>query len=76
MVIGARVPEHIEIQGRLANDIKHSASWEATQAFLEIFLSMVYFFLFVLSLVWFAVSIRNRDLLMDVCFQDPRSKVL
>ena len=35
MVIRARVPEHIEIQGRRANDIKHSANWEATQVFLQ-----------------------------------------
>ena len=36
------VSGHIEIQGRRATDIKQSASWEATQAFLAIFfLSMV-----------------------------------
>ena len=45
MVTRAQVPEHIEIQDRRANDIKHSAPWEATQVFLEILLSMVQFFL-------------------------------
>ena len=37
---------HIEIQGRRANDIKHSASLEATQVFLNFFFvsgSIVYF---------------------------------
>ena len=28
---------HVEIQGRRANDIKHSASWEETQVFLKLF---------------------------------------
>ena len=64
------------IQGRRANDIKHRASWEATQVFLEIFLSMVQFLLFILSLCWFAVSVRNRNPFLDVNFLDPRSKVL
>ena len=42
------VPEHIEIQGRQANDIKHSASWEATQVFLNLpfFLVQVLLFIF------------------------------
>ena len=44
--------------------------------FTKIFLSMVQFVLFVLSLFWFAVSIRNRNLFLDVYFQDPRLKVL
>ena len=30
---------YIEIQGRRANDIKHSASWEATQVFLNFVVS-------------------------------------
>ena len=76
MVIRAQVPEHIEIQGRRANNIKHSASWEATQVFLEIFLSLVQFLLSVLSLCWFAVSVHNRNPFLDVYFQDPRLKVL
>ena len=37
---------------------------------------MVQFLLFVLSLFWFVVSIHNRNLLLDVYFQDLRSKVL
>ena len=37
---------------------------------------MVHFLLFVLSLFWFAVSVHNRNLLLDVYFQDPLSKVL
>ena len=46
------VLEHIEIQGRRANDIKHSASWEATQVFLNFFLvpsSIGYFQRFLVS---------------------------
>ena len=37
---------HIEIQGCRANDIKHSASWEATQVFLNFFLvpSLIVYF--------------------------------
>ena len=37
---------------------------------------MVQFLLFVLSLCWFCVSVRNRNPFLDVYFQDPRSKVL
>ena len=37
---------------------------------------MVQFLLFVLSLFWFAVSVRNRNLLLDVYFPNPRLKVL
>ena len=37
---------------------------------------MVQFLLFVLSLFRFVVSVRNRNPLLDVYFQDPRSKVL
>ena len=42
---------HIEIQGRRANDIKHSASWEATQVFLifEVSSSIGYFQQFLIS---------------------------
>ena len=36
---------YIEVQGRRANDIKHSASWEATQVFIALFLSLSVFFL-------------------------------
>ena len=55
-VIRARVPEHIEIQGSRANDIKHSVSWEETQVFLELFLSLSYIFYclcLVISVCWF-----------------------
>ena len=72
----ARVPEHIEIQDRRANDIKHSASWEATQIFLEILLSRVPVFIIFLRLCWFVVSIRNQNSFLDVYYQDPRLKVL
>ena len=74
-VLGARVLEHIEIQGRQANDIKHSASWEATQVFLELFLSIVQLLLFVLILAWFSVFFNNRVFLLAVCFQGPRSRI-
>ena len=37
MIIWIWVLTRIEIQGRRANDIKHSASWEATQVFLKFF---------------------------------------
>ena len=37
---------------------------------------MVQFLLYVLSLCWFAVSVRNQNPFLDVYFQDPRSKVL
>ena len=37
---------------------------------------MVQFLLSVLSLCWFAVSVRNGNPFLDVNFQDPRSKVL
>ena len=50
-VIRARVPEHIEIQGRRANDIKHSTSWEATQVFLQFSFLWFKFLLSVLSYV-------------------------
>ena len=36
---------HIEVQGRRANDIKHSTSWEVTQVFIALFLSLSVFFL-------------------------------
>ena len=51
MIAGLRVPVHIEIQGRRANDIKHSASWEATQVFLifEVSSSIGYFQQFLIS---------------------------
>ena len=46
---------HLEIQGRRANDIKHSAAWEATQVFLALFLSLMFVFsdigLLVLSVI-------------------------
>ena len=67
---------HIEIQGRKANDIKQSASWEATQAFLEIFPSIVCVLLFVLVVGWFSVSFHNREFLLAVCFQGSRTKVM
>ena len=35
MIACGWVLEHIEMQGRRANDAKHSASWEATQVFLN-----------------------------------------
>ena len=68
---------HIEIQGRRANDIKHSPSWQATQVFLEILLSRVPVFTIFLRLCWFAVSVRNQNsFFFNVYFQNPRSKVL
>ena len=43
---------HIEIQGRRANDSKHSASWEATQVFLQFpFYSSTFFLLSALSYI-------------------------
>ena len=44
--------------------------------FLKFLFLLFNFFLIVLSLVWFSVSIRNREFLLDVCFQDLRLKVM
>ena len=72
MVIRARVTEHIEIQGHRANDIKHSASWEATQVLLAIFLSMVEIFIICFQLCWVDDFARNRYIFLVVYFQDKR----
>ena len=37
---------------------------------------MVQFFIIRFKLCWLAVSVRNRNPFLVVCFQDPRSKVL
>ena len=67
---------HIEIQGRRANDIKHSTSWEATQVFLKLFLfpSANFYCLFlVILVVWLSPC---SDFCLFVYFQDSRTQVL
>ena len=63
---------HTEIQGRRANDIKHSASWEATQVFLifEVSSSIGYFQQFLVS-----SRVHDQYFSLLVSFQDQEAWV-
>ena len=75
---------YIEIQGRRANDIKHSASWEATQVFLNLpfFLVQVLLFIYcdfrflVLSVIYVFVVCLLQDARIQVVRRSRSNYVL